>query len=402
MSAEAAQAQETRIPPQKYLIVFVAALIGFGPASVDMYLPSFLAIAADLGTSYDNVQLTLSFFLVGFAAGQLVLGPLSDRLGRKAVLLGGIALYCLSSLLCAITTGITGLIAFRFLQALGGSTGQVIARAILRDVYSGSALARAMSLMMLVAAAAPLVAPLLGSYLLEWASWRAIFLVLTGFGFLCLLASLFYFRETHTPERRAELNFMRTLGAFVTISRDRHALGYLLAGGFAFAMMFAYISGAPGIFIDYYGLSPRAFSLIFACNVAGLAAGNIINSRLVGRFGSDRLLGVGTGACLTASMALAVLAWSGDVSVAVFAVVLFLAVSPVHTVFANSMAGLLEHYPNLAGTASALFGAAQFGFGAVAGALVGQFYAGGPRSMVTVMTVVAVLAYLAQRFMARR
>jgi len=387
--------------PQKFLVLFTAALTGFGPASIDMYLPSFLSISKDFGTPYENVQLTLSLFLVGFAVGQLFVGPLSDRFGRRPVLIIGMILFSIASLLCAFSTGITALIALRFLQALGGCCGQVLGRAILRDVYSGTSLAKVMSLMMLVMAAAPLVAPLVGSQVLKVGTWHDIFFLLVGLGLACLLAAIFYFRETHPQEKRTPLDIRATLKGYKAIFSSRLAVGYLLTGSMAFAALFAYISGAPGVFMGYYGLSPDVFALVFAVNIAGFATGSILNSRYVGRIGIDRVLAIVLAICTTGAVALCALVWTFYLGVVPFAVLLFISICAMHVIFANSIAGLLNNYPELAGTASALFGAGQFGFGAIAGALVGQFYDGGPRSMVTAMLCAMLISFCAQKFLTR-
>jgi MFS transporter, DHA1 family, multidrug resistance protein len=386
---------------QKGLIWFLAALVGFGPASIDMYLPGFLDIARDLHTSYDNVQLTLSMFLVGFAVGQFVIGPLSDRFGRRPILIWGISLYCVSSLLCAASPGIESFIALRLLQAIGGCAGNVIARAVVRDVYSGSGSARAMSLLMVVSAITPLVAPIAGTYVVLWGGWRALFVVLSLFGVACLAGTLFFYRETLPEDRRTALNVVSTLKSYRAIFANRQSVGYVLAGGMAFATMFAYISGAPGVLMGHFGLSRQMFSLVFAVNIAGLASGSMLNTRVVHKFGADRMLAWGTTFSALATIALFAVGWIGIGGFILFTMVQFLAVCSLHLIYANAIAGLLEHYPRLAGTASALFGVAQFGFGAAAGALVGQFFAGGTRSMVAVMLATALLSFVARKFLAR-
>lgn len=401
MSGDSDTADATHGKPQKFLLVFVGALGGFGPASIDMYLPGFLAIAQDLETSYANVQLTLSIFLAGFSLGQLVVGPLSDRFGRRPLLIGGISLFCLSSLGCMVSPNIGLFVLFRLLQSLGGCVGQAVGRAIIRDAYHGTGVAKAMSYMMLVVAITPLVAPLIGSYVVEAGSWRIIFAILFGFGLICLAASIFFYRETLPWSQRSPLNFYGTIRGYGVIFGDRRALGYLLGGGFAFATMFAYISGGPGVFMEYYGISPREFALVFAVNIVGFASGSVINSRVVGRVGIDRMLTIATGLSMVGAILLALAGWTGLPSVILFALVLFLAICSVHTMFANSIAGLLNLYPSLAGTASAMFGAVQFGFGAIAGLLVGQFFTGDPRSMVTVMLITAFLSFAAHRFLTR-
>jgi MFS transporter, DHA1 family, multidrug resistance protein len=198
------------------------------------------------------------------------------------------------------------------------------------------------------------------------------------------------------------LNFVSTLKSYRVIFRNTSSVGYLLAGGMAFATLFAYISGAPGVFMGHFGTSRQLFSIIFACNIAGLASGSMLNTRIVGKVGADRMLGYGTALSASAAFGLLIVGWTGAGGIVLFAVMQFLAVAALHLIYANAIAGLLEHYPRLSGTASALFGVAQFGFGAIAGTLVGQFYGGGPRSMVTIMAVTSLISFAAQKVLTGR
>ena len=234
---------------ERRLLLLLSALVAFGPLSIDMYLPSLPAIAADLGASDAQVQRSISGFLVGFCVGMLFYGPLSDRFGRRPVLLAGIALYLFSSLACALADSAGQLVLLRVLQALGGGAASVLARAMVRDLYPLGEAARMLALMHMVTMLAPLAAPLLGGYLMLWAGWRALFVVLALFAGLCLLA-VWRVAESHPPGAAAPgpgLAYGRLLG-------DRRALGYVLCMGLAFAGMFAYISAAPFVFIEHFGV----------------------------------------------------------------------------------------------------------------------------------------------------
>lgn len=381
------------------LIGVLGALAAFGAISVDMYLPSLPSIADDLGVASGTAQFTLSSFFIGFGLGQLFYGPLSDRFGRRGPLLSGILLYMLASLGCAFSTSLGQLIGWRFVQAGGGCAGAVIARAIVRDLYSAEAMARVMSMIMLVIATAPLVAPLIGGYLLVWLGWRAIFWLLAGFGALCFVAAWSLVPETRPREFRSRLSPTRQLAGYAQLLRHRSTLGYMLCGGSAFAGMFAYISGTPFVYIELFDVEPQHYGWLFGLNVAGLMLVSFLNSRLVGRLGSGRLLGWGL--LIQTGAGLALLAASRLEYLPALVVPLFFYVSMIGIVAANATAGALSHFPELAGTASALFGVFQFGLGALAGALVGWLYDGSPLPMAGVITACGVLALISYRVLAR-
>ena len=279
----------TRVTPTGFTAI-LGALTAFGPLSVDMYLPALPTLADSFGTSPSQVQLTLSGFFVGFGLGQLVYGPLSDHWGRRPPLLAGIALYVGASLLCALSTRVTALIALRLVQGLGACAGPLIARAVVRDVYERDRAARMLSLMMLVMGAAPLVAPLLGGQLLLAFGWRSIFGVLAGFGVLCFLGAWLGLAETLDATRRSEASLIVRLGRYKALLRDRAYIGYSLSSGAAYAGMFAYFAGSPFVFIRLYRVPAERYGFLFALNVVGLMVCAAINSRLVLRVGADRLL----------------------------------------------------------------------------------------------------------------
>lgn len=382
------------------LILALGALAAIGPMSVDMYLPALPTIGRDFDATPGAVQLTLSAYFAGAALGQLVYGPLSDRFGRRPILIVAIALYVASGALAALSLGIAQLIALRLAQSLGGAVGAVLSRAIVRDISSGDAAARILSLITMVMALAPMLAPLLGGQLLVWLGWRAIFWLLAVFGCACLVAVWFWVPETLPRARRQTLSPGRILGAYLHVLTRPHSLACLLAGGMTFAGMFAYISGTPFVYIEYFGVPPQYFGFLFGLNVLGMMLGAYLNSRLVMRYGRVTMLGVGTVLAGVSGLALLASAVTGFGALLGIVVPLFFYLTPINLVAANAVARLLDDFPHWAGTAAALFGAIQFGLGALAGAAVGQFHDGTPLPMAAVIAVAGVAAFAAQRVLA--
>jgi len=366
-------------------IVLLGVLTAFAPMSIDLYLPSLPVLAKALDTSAASAQYTLSLFFLGLAMGQLIYGPTSDRVGRRPVLMFGITLYLGASIACALAPGIKWLIVGRLVQGFGAAAGPVVARAAVRDVYAGPRAARVMSFVILVMAMAPLVAPALGGQILAFTGWRGVFWFLVGFSILCLGLTIRVLEETNGPERRAGRSLATLFGAYLKLLRERHAVAYLLCGGSIFGGLFAYVTGASFVYIDVFGVDPQWFGLYFALNVVGLVLGNLFNGQLVMRFGYRRLLGYGVGVSLSGGLALLAVALSDPASLVYVAIPLFFAVGSIGIVGANTVAGLLDIFPQNAGAASALFGVVQFLMGAIGGGLVGALPFGAVTSMATVM-----------------
>ena len=271
-------------------LILLGALTAVGSLSVDMYLPSFPAIVSTLHTDAGAVQRTLSMFFIGLALGQLVYGPLSDRFGRKPPLLFGMALYTAASLACLFAPNIYALQWGRLLQALGGCAGIIIPRATIRDRCDALSAARAFSLVMLVMGAAPILAPQLGSWVLVWFSWRAIFAVLALFGAVCLIAIIFGMEETVDRTRAPRLNFHSIFRNYYELLRDRQFLLFSLCGGFGSAAMFAYIAGSPFVLMQLYGISAHYYGWVFGANAVGLVVGSQINARLLAHHSPRKIL----------------------------------------------------------------------------------------------------------------
>ncbi len=342
----------------------------FGPLSLDLYLPVLPELAADLGASTSAAQLTLTSCLVGLAAGQAVAGPLSDRFGRRRPLLIGLAAYALVSIACAFAGSVAVLIGLRLVQGLAGAAGLVIARAVARDLYEGRALVVFFSRLVLVAGLAPVIAPVLGGQLSRVMGWRGIFGVLAAFGVALFLAGWFGVRETLPLERRVTGGMVEVLRGFGILLRDRLFVGAALSAGLAGASLFAYIAGSTFVLQRIYGLSPQGFSLVFGVNSLGLMASAQLSARLVRRWSARRLLAAGLAVNLLGSLALAVSVLLG-LGLGFILASLFVLVSALGLIIPHSTALAMAHYPDRAGTASALLGVLQFAVGGLAAPLVG-------------------------------
>ncbi|MFF8727669.1 multidrug effflux MFS transporter [Streptomyces sp. NPDC015171] len=344
------------------------------PLAMDMYLPSLPEVTHALHAPAATVQLTLTSCLAGMALGQLVVGPMSDRWGRRRPLLSGLAVYLLATALCAFAPNVETLVAFRLLQGLAGAAGIVIARAVVRDLYDGVAMARFFSTLMLISGVAPVVAPLIGGQILRVTDWRGVFVVLTAVG--ALLAAVVWRRlpETLAPADRHAGGFGQALRTMRGLLADLPFTGYTLAGGFAFAALFAYISASPFVIQEIYGASPQTFSLLFGVNSVGLMIAGQINGKvLVGRVSLDKVLAVGLAVIVLASTALLLMASGvfGEAGLVPVATALFVLMSAMGITLPNAQSLALLRTRHAAGSASALLGTSSFLVGAVASPLVG-------------------------------
>lgn len=380
------------------LLVVLALLSAAAPFAVDMYLPAFTELATDLGTSAASVQLTLTAFLVGLAAGQLLIGPFSDRFGRRAPLVVATAITVVVTVVCALAPTIWLLIAMRFVQGLTASSGLVIGRAVAADRTEGAATARIFTLFSAIGGIAPVVAPLLGGVLVS-AGWRAEFWALSAIFLLMFLGALLVVPESLPPERRHIEGVAGTLRTLRGIASDRGYLGYILAFALGFAGMMSYISASPFVIENVLSMSNRAYTIVFATNAAGMVVAGVVISRLVGRFGPGPILRVGQAVILVAATALLVLLAAGAPAALVLPV-LFVLVAATPMVMGTASALAIGRARHAAGTASALMGALQFTLGAVVSPLVGL---GGPATgvpMGVVIVACACLGTVARRFAA--
>ncbi|GGY40477.1 multidrug effflux MFS transporter [Streptomyces djakartensis] len=357
------------------LVTFLlGSLTAVPPLAMDMYLPSLPEVTRSLHAPAATVQLTLTACLAGMALGQLVVGPMSDRWGRRRPLLTGLAVFVVATVLCALAPTVGLLIAFRLAQGLAGAAAIVIARAVVRDLYDGMAMARFFSNLMLISGVAPIVAPLIGGQVLRVTDWRGVFVVLTAIG--VLIGTLVWARlpETLEPAERHSGGVGEALRAMRGLLADRCFAGYMLTGGFAFAALFAYISASPFVIQEIYGASPQTFSLLFGVNSVGLVLVGQINGKiLVGRVSLDRVLGIGLTVVITAATALLLMSTGvfGEVGLAPVAVALFVLMSAMGITLPNTQALALMRTKHAAGSASALLGTSSFLIGAIASPLVG-------------------------------
>lgn len=373
----------------KYALL-LGGLTAFGPLSIDMYLPALPTMTAALSTTDSMLQLTLSAFVVGLALGQLIVGPLSDTFGRRLPLLAGVAIYVGASLVAALSPSVEVLTAARFVQALGAAAGIVTARATVRDLFSGIAMTKFFSMLMLVTGAAPILAPIIGGQILNWTSWRGVFWVLTAFGALLLVVVAFALPEPLPRHRRSTTGLAGVGRTYAALLGERRFVGYALTSGLIFAALFAYISGSSFVLQDVYGLSAQEYSFVFGAGGIGIVLMGQINGRIVGRFTERGLLatGVTTAALGACCMVAATVLGLGMVTLLV---PLALVVSSVGLIMPNSMSLALAGHPNTAGSASALLGVLQFAVGGLSAPLVSL---GGKDTAVPMAVTMAVFALL--------
>ncbi|MCR0982107.1 multidrug effflux MFS transporter [Roseomonas populi] len=377
------------MPP--WLPLLLGFLTAINPISTDMYLPGFPAMEAEFGTGQGGAQLTLATWFVGLAVGQVTQGTLSDRFGRRGPLLAGSVVYTLATIGCALAPSMGWLAAFRFLEAFGASASSVIPRAVVRDKVTGLEAARIMSRLILVMGAAPILAPSLGGALLGVADWRAIFWVMACYGALSGLLVWWLLPDTLPPERRLRLGFGALMRNYGRVLVEPVFLTHALMGAAVMFAMFAYISGAPAVYIEHFQMEPGRFAILFGVGAVGFIGGAQLNPWLVGRFGPSRVLTAGSLALLAATSTLAVLAWTGWGGIWGFFFPVFAMLASGSMIMPNSAVGGLARHGQRAGTASALLGTLQFAVAALGSVAVGHFANGTPRPVAAVILFGAVM-----------
>ncbi|MEV8508247.1 multidrug effflux MFS transporter [Actinoplanes sp. NPDC051475] len=353
------------------LVLVLGFLIALAPLTIDMYLPSLPTITAELQTTAAAVQLTLTGTLAGLALGQLLVGPVSDALGRRTPLLAGIAVHILASVLCVIAPNLAILGTLRVLQGLGAAAATVVAMAIVRDLFTGFAAAKLLSRLMLVMGAAPILAPTLGGVTLTWTSWRGVFVVLTLFGIAILTVTALVLPETLPADRRRNGGFAGTIRDYGRLFTDRVYLGLIIVAGLTMAALFAYVAGSSFVFQDEYGLTEQQFGFVFGAGAVGLITATQLNVRLLRYWSPSRILVTALAVGAVAGVVLLIFALTDFGGLVGILVPLWVVLASAGLAFPNAPALALSRHGEAAGTAAALLGAVQFGVGALAAPLVG-------------------------------
>jgi MFS transporter, DHA1 family, multidrug resistance protein len=388
----------TALRPGRRIAVLLTLLVAFGPVCTDLYLASLPDMARDLGTTTTMVQLTLSAFVGGFAVMQLVYGPLSDRFGRRPLILGGIAIYVAASVYCVFAPTIEALIAGRFFQAVGACCGPVLGRAVVRDLFAKDEAAKVMSYMASAMALAPLTAPTVGGWFHAWFGWRSNFVLLALFGLALLVLTWRMLGESNHHKDPNALDLGNMAANYRQLLTHRLFLGYVLTLTAAFSGLFGFISASSFVLIEVMGMQPRHFGFAFALASAGFVTGGFLGARLTHRFGVERTVLLGTMGCTLAGLVLAGLVWSGLAQPGGMRGILMI-MGPVMAFFAscalvlpNATAGAIAPFPRMAGSASALLGFLQMSGGAASGWLVGRLYDGTARPIATIMAAMGLLS----------
>ena len=353
------------------LVLVLGILIALGPLTIDMYLPALPTITGDLQATAAQVQLTLTGTLAGLALGQLLIGPVSDAIGRRTPLLFGVGLHILASVLCVVAPNLAVLGTLRVLQGLGAAAAAVVVMAIVRDLFTGLAAARLLSRLMLVLGAAPILAPTLGGIVLSWTSWRGVFVVLALFGVAIISVTALALPETLPAARRRSGGVVGTVRDYGRLFTDRAYLGLILVAGLAMAAMFAYVAGSSFVFQEQYGLSEQQFGFVFGAGAVGLIAATQLNVRLLRRWTPSQILITALGSGAAMGLLLLLFAVTGFGGIVGILVPLWLVLASAGLALPNAPALALSRHGEAAGTAAALLGAVQFGVGALAAPLVG-------------------------------
>jgi len=384
-------------PDSVAVAALLTTLVAFGPMSTDMYLPSLPALVADFRTDVPTVQLTLSAFLVAFAVSMLAYGPLSDRFGRRPVLLGAIAVYVVASIACALAPTIEWLIGARVLQAVGCCAGPVLGRAVVRDVYGRERAASVLSYMGTAMALAPAIGPIAGGWLQVAYGWQATFWVLTAFSGLALVGVLTLLDETNANRNPHATSVRGLVLSYRSLLSHRGYIGYVATISACYSVIFCFISGSSFVLIEVIGLSADLYGMCFATMVIGYMSGTFASGRLGKRFGIDRLILTGATISTAAGLAMAGFAWAGEATVATVVIPQVIAMLGVGLVFPNCQAGAIGPFPTMAGAASSLLGFSQMGVAAVVGMGIGHAFDGTARPMATGIALASLLTFLSFR-----
>lgn len=396
----AAAQQNAKKTSELWMLFVLSLLMSFASVSTDLYLPAMPILAQELDAFAGGVELTISAFLIGFSLGQLIWGPLGDRYGRKMPILAGLILFVLGASGCALSDTIYQLIGWRVVQAIGACAAPVLARAMIRDLYAREKSAQMLSTLVLIMGIAPLIGPFLGAQILLVWDWHAIFWILSLVGIICALA-LLSLSETLPKVKRTSEPLSAAFQDYLAQLRHPLLIAYVASGAFFYVGIYAFVAGSPFVYIDYYQVTPDSYGLLFGCNVIGIMGVNLINSRLVMKFGVDRLFFLGTCITALAGIILAVNSKFGFAGILGLIIPLFIFTSMNGLIVANSVAATLDLSPDKAGTTSSLIGAMHYGAGVVSAAILALFNDGTPWTM-GIIVAVAGIGSLLSALIARR
>lgn len=375
-------------------IALVSALVATGAMSMDMYIPSFPGMAADLAAPAGDIQLTMSVFLFGFAVSQLVYGPLSDRFGRRRVLICGMVVYCLTSIACAFAVTVEMLIGLRLAQAFGACSGGVIGRAMVRDRYDLNEAAKAFGYLGMAMMLTPILSPILGAWLEIAFGWRSNFVFMAGFGVVILIVTIFLLAETNASPDPEAFQIKRIAVNYLTLLRSRRFMGYALSLTFAFAGAFAFVTGSPFVMIVLLAVTPDIFAILFGFVAGGFLLGSFASTRLTPRLGIDRAIAVGVTIYLSCAIILVWVAMLGRFDIWAICPAMVMLSFGNGLVIPNSQAGAMSPFPRMAGAAAALMGCFSMVGAGLGGAAVAGFYNGTQFPMVLTTLFSAVALFL--------
>jgi DHA1 family bicyclomycin/chloramphenicol resistance-like MFS transporter len=378
-------------------LLLMGALTAIGPISIDMYLPAFPEMAANLGATGSQVERTLAAYLIGMAGAQLIYGPLADRFGRKPPLYGALLVYILASAGCALAPTVEFLTVCRVVQAMGGAAGMVISRAVVRDHYSTQEAARALSMLMLVMGIAPILAPLVGGQVLALAGWRAIFAVITVSGIALLIAVSRIMVESLPREKQVALSWGHIFRTYWGLIRHRRFVAFALSGGMGSATMFGYIVASPRLFIEHFGVSPQSYGFIFGFNALSLIVGSQVSARLLKTRRPEKLLPWALAAMMSAGLTALALTLAGWITMPVIMLCMMSFMFTQGFVGPNSAAMALSDQGRQLGSASAMMGTLTMSCGALAGLAVSLWHTAGPEPLAWIMGGCTTLAFFLGR-----
>jgi len=384
------------------MTLLLGGLVAVAPLAMDIYLASMPSMARALAASDEEIQLTLSLYMYAWGAAQIVVGPVTDRFGRRPALIGGLVLFVAASVVCAAAHNVQMLITARIAQAAAMATVAVVPRAVVRDLYAGEQAARMLSLMGVVLGIAPIVAPIIGSHLHVWFGWQANFVFVAAYGAIALACVVSIMPET-IRSRNAQATDVRViLGNYARLLRSRTYVGYLLIAAFATSGLFAFIAGSAFVFVTVIGTGEQGFGLLFGIVMLGNMTGSAIGSRLVGRLGIDRMLRYSTRLMVVSGIALAVLAWARVEHPVAIVVPMFLFMAAFMTTMPQATAGALTPFPEIAGSASSLLSFCQLLIASSTALIVGMAFDGTQRPMATTIAAASLLTFAAYQLLVRR